>query len=169
MSIRNISPYELQRLRQEGQTLTLIDVRTPVEFEQLHVEGACLIPLDQLAPQETPLCIICRSGNRSRAACEKLLASGHPNVMNLEGGVLAWEKAGLPVVRGTGKMLSLERQGRIAAGSLVLLGIVLGAITHPALYAISAFVGAGLVVAGATEWCGMALLLARMPWNRRLG
>jgi hypothetical protein len=86
-------------------------------------------------------------------------------VVNVEGGTQAWDEAGLPVVRGQ-KAISLERQVRIAAGSLVLLGALLGYFAHPYWIALSAFVGAGLVFAGITDTCGMGMLLARMPWNQ---
>lgn len=85
--------------------------------------------------------------------------------MSVEGGTLAWEGAGLPVVRGR-RVISLERQVRIAAGALVVAGVLLGWLVHPAFLGLSAFVGAGLVFAGVTDTCGMGLLLARMPWNR---
>jgi rhodanese-related sulfurtransferase len=101
-------------------------------------------------------------------ACARLQAAGQANVVNVEGGTLAWAEAGLPVVRGP-KAISLERQVRIAAGSLVLLGAVLGWFVHPAFVGLSAFIGAGLVFAGVTDTCGMALLLARMPWNQVRG
>jgi rhodanese-related sulfurtransferase len=93
------------------------------------------------------------------------LAAGLTSVANVEGGTLACVEAGLPVVRGK-KAISLERQVRIAAGSLVLIGVLLGWLVHPALAGLAAFVGAGLVFAGLTDTCGMGLLLARMPWNR---
>jgi rhodanese-related sulfurtransferase len=109
--------------------------------------------------------MICRSGGRGRQAAEKFHAAGYPNVVNVEGGTLAWERAGLPVVRGK-KTMSLERQVRIAAGSLVVLGTVLGAFVHPAFLGLPAIVGAGLIFAGVTDTCGMGMLLARMPWNR---
>jgi rhodanese-related sulfurtransferase len=112
-----------------------------------------------------PLYVLCRSGSRGRQACEKLLVAGWPNVVNVEGGTLAWAECGLPVVRGK-KAISLERQVRIAAGSLVLLGAVCAWLVHPAFFGLSAFVGAGLVFAGITDTCGMGLMLARMPWNR---
>jgi rhodanese-related sulfurtransferase len=98
-------------------------------------------------------------------ACERLAAAGVASVVNVEGGTLAWEKAGLPVVRGK-KAMSLERQVRIAAGSLVLIGTVLGAFVHPYALGLAGFVGAGLVFAGITDTCGMGMLLARMPWNQ---
>ena len=93
-------------------------------------------------------------------------AAGYPNVVSVQGGTEAWERAGLPVVRGTATVMSLKRQVRIGAGSLVLLGTALGFLVHPAFFGLSAFVGAGLVFAGVTDWCGMGLLLAKFPWNR---
>jgi rhodanese-related sulfurtransferase len=100
-----------------------------------------------------------------QTACEKLQAAGYTNVVNVEGGTKAWDEAGLPVVRGQ-KAISLERQVRIAAGTLVLIGALLGYFAHPYWIGLSAFVGAGLIFAGVTDTCGMAMLLARMPWNR---
>ena len=94
-----------------------------------------------------------------------MIAAEHVNVVNVEGGTLAWAEAGLPVVRGK-KAVSLERQVRIAAGSLVVLGAALSWLLHPAFIALSAFVGAGLIFAGVTDTCGMGMLLARMPWNQ---
>ena len=172
MNVKTISPRELQRHRQAGKVVDLIDVRTPVEYVEIHVEGARLMPLDTLEPQaiasgrnEEPLYVICRSGSRAAKAYEKLQAAGVENVLSVEGGTLAWEQAGLPVVRGQ-KVISLERQVRIAAGLLVTLGVGLGWLIHPGFLTIAAFVGAGLVFAGMTDTCGMGLMLARMPWNR---
>ncbi|MCL6505485.1 MAG: rhodanese-like domain-containing protein [Bryobacteraceae bacterium] len=175
MSVRTITAKELYERMQRGEWVELIDVRTPVEFREIHAEGARLVPLDRLDPkavmaerngtEERPLYVICRSGSRARQACEKFIAAGHFNVVCVEGGTLAWEQAGLPVRRGK-KGISLERQVRIAAGLLVLLGAVLGFFVHPYFIALSAFVGAGLVFAGITDTCGMGMLLARMPWNR---
>jgi rhodanese-related sulfurtransferase len=84
----------------------------------------------------------------------------------VDGGIEAWKKAGLPVLRDTGQPIEMQRQVQIAAGVLVLLGVVLGYFASPAFYGISAFVGAGLTFAGISGWCGMAKLLALMPWNR---
>ncbi len=171
MSVLEITPQELAERWQCG-TTELIDVRTPLEFRAVHVAHARNVPLDRLDPAALvaarrpgePLYVVCQSGARGRQACEKLLAAGLTDVWNIAGGTIACQKAGLPVVCGR-KAVSLERQVRIAAGSLVLLGVALGC-WHSAFLALSAFVGAGLVFAGITDTCGMGLLLARMPWNR---
>lgn len=173
--IATITPQELSQLRQSGQSLELIDVRTPVEYRELHVEFARNVPLDQLDPQaiqaerngnaDGPLYVVCRSGSRGKQACEKFLAAGITNVVNVEGGTLACETAGLPVVHGQ-KTISLERQVRIAAGALVVIGAALGFWVSPYLIGLAAFVGAGLMFAGITDTCGMGMVLARMPWNQ---
>ncbi len=171
-----ISPAALAQLHGSGKQVDLIDVRTPAEFQEVHVEFARNIPLTELEPARIvqarngsanePLYVICRSGGRGQQACEKFAKAGFANVINVEGGTLACENAGLPLVRGQ-KVMSLERQVRITAGSLVLLGVVLGWLVHPYLIGLSAFVGAGLIFAGVTDTCGMGMLLARMPWNTR--
>lgn len=170
MSVQTITPKRLSELKAAGESVDLIDVRTPAEFREIHVVFARNVPLDGLdasglAEGGRPLYVMCRSGNRGRHACEKLFNDAGVNVVNVEGGVLAWEEAGLPVVRGK-KTISLDRQVRIAAGSLVLLGAVLSVLVSTYWIALPAFVGAGLVFAGVTDTCGMAMLLARMPWNR---
>jgi len=171
----SIRPHELEKLRQAGEQVDLIDVRTPAEFREIHATPARNVPLDRLDPAELasgphgdgrqPVYVICRSGSRGKIACDKLAAAGIEQVVNVEGGTQAWTDAGLPVVRGK-KAISLERQVRIAAGSLVLLGVGLGVLVHAAFLSLAAFVGAGLVFAGITDTCGMALMLARMPWNQ---
>lgn len=175
MSVATIHPRSLAELYLSGKKLDLIDVRTPMEFEEVHVAVAQNVPLDQLDPaavmqarhgsKEEPLYLICRSGGRGRQACEKFLAAGFTNILNVEGGTLACVEAGLSVVRGK-KTISLERQVRIAAGLLVLIGALLGWLVHPVFIGLCAFVGAGLLFAGITDTCGMGLLLARMPWNQ---
>jgi rhodanese-related sulfurtransferase len=175
MSVATITPQQLRELCKDGGNIELLDVRTPVEFQEVHVEHARNVPLDKLDPASLmqtrngvagePLYVLCRSGSRGRQACEKFLKAGFTNVVNVEGGTLACIEAGLPVVRGR-QAISLERQVRIAAGLLVLLGVGLSFV-HPALIGLSAFVGAGLVFAGVTDTCGMGMILARMPWNQR--
>lgn len=171
MSYSTISPQQLAELCQSGQKIELVDVRTPVEFREVHVAAARNVPLDRLDPSavangstQEPLYVICKSGGRGQQACEKFVKAGYANVFNVEGGTTACIEAGLPVVRGK-KAISLERQVRIAAGTLVLLGVGLSFV-HPAFVGLSAFVGAGLVFAGITDTCGMGMILARMPWNQ---
>ncbi len=174
MGMQTISAEQFKQLAATGQAIELIDVRTPVEYREVHVAFARNVPLDRLdaaaiaaerASQDEPLYVICRSGGRGRQACEKLAAAGLENVVNVEGGTQACTAAGVTVVRGQ-KAMSLERQVRIAAGSLVLVGSVLGALVHPYWIGLAGFVGAGLVFAGLTDTCGMGMLLARMPWNQ---
>lgn len=164
-----ISPTELQSLLERG-PVELIDVRTPLEFGEVHVAGAKNVPLDELNPTALgdttrTIYVICRSGSRGQKACEKLTAAGFTNATNIDGGTLACEQVGVPVVRGK-KVMSLERQVRIGAGGLALTGAILALTVHPWFAGLSAFIGAGLVFAGITDWCGMGLLLAKMPWNR---
>jgi len=167
----SVSPQELSEALDRG--ARLIDVRTPAEYREAHVRGAENKPLDRLDPDEFrghngPLYVTCRSGSRGSKACEQLSQAGVDGVKNVEGGTLACDEAGLPMVRGK-KTMSLERQVRVAAGSLVVIGAVLGALVHPAWVALSGFVGAGLVFAGVTDTCGMGMLLARAPWNQAGG
>ncbi len=175
MEVVTIGPRELDARRQSGDPVELIDVRTPVEYREVHCPFARNVPLSGLDPAavmnarngaaDAPLYVICKSGSRGRQACEKFLAAGYANVVNVAGGTSAWVDSGLPVNRGKAAV-SLERQVRIAAGSLVLLGAVLGYVVDPYFIGLSAFVGAGLMFAGITDTCGMGMLLARMPWNR---
>lgn len=155
--------------------IMLLDVRTPMEFAGESIEGSLLIPLHALEAKETAshlantsCVIICKSGGRARKAAEQLKAAGAESLYVLEGGIDAWKAAGLPVKQGR-KVLSLERQVRIGAGTLVLTGAILGLLVNPAWIFLSALVGAGLIFAGITDFCGMGLLLARMPWNQTGG
>ena len=175
MSIAVVNPQAFAKLCNEGKKIELVDVRTPIEYREVHVVIARNVPLDQIDPAalmqarkgsaNEPLYFICRAGGRGQQACEKFLNAGFSSVVNVEGGTLACVEAGLPVVRGR-KAVSLERQVRIAAGSLVLLGAALGWFLSPAFIGLSAFVGAGLIFAGITDTCGMGMILARMPWNQ---
>ena len=175
--MKTITPKELSLRLATQPDLSLIDVRTPVEFDETHVKQAVNFPLDELAPRtlvengklprDQPIYILCRSGQRATKAAEQFSKDGFENAVVVEGGTLAWIEAGLPVIEGDGKVISLERQVRIGAGSLVLTGVLLGYFIHPAFYGIPAFVGSGLIFAGITDWCGMGLLLAKAPWNKR--
>lgn len=172
MDVIEITPAELMDRKNAG-PIHLIDVRTPVEFQEMHVSFANLVPLDTLTSKligeklnrNDPVYVVCRGGSRGKKACETLLASGLTNVFNIQGGTLACAQAGLPITHGK-KMMSLERQVRIAAGFLVALGSLLGFFVDPRWCFLSAFVGCGLMFAGVTDTCGMGMMLAKMPWNR---
>lgn len=164
------SPQQLASELQKDVAVNVIDVRTPMEFQEVHVPEARNVPLDGLhndteLADSGPLYVVCKSGGRASRACAQLAKKGVDHLFLVEGGTDAWVAAGLPVVRGK-KVMSLERQVRIAAGSLVLVGVLLGLLWHPAGFGLSAFVGAGLVFAGVTDTCGMGLMLAKMPWNK---
>lgn len=171
--MQTINVQQLAEKRGESE-IDLIDVRMPTEFREVHADCARSMPLDSLDPQAVmaarngsagqPLYVICRSGSRSTQACKKFIDAGFTNVVNVEGGTMAWEQAGLPVVRGK-KSLPLMQQVQITAGLMTVLGVVLGAFVHPYGYGLSAFVGAGLTFAGMTGLCPMASLIAKMPWN----
>lgn len=172
---RTISARALEEKTREGHTVELIDVRTAVEFREVHAEAARNDPLDTLDPNDIlegrngtskePLYLICRTGSRAKQAATKFEKAGIENIILVEGGTEAWVAEGLPVVRGK-KAVSLERQVRIAAGSLVLLGSLLTYFANPYFILLPAFVGAGLIFAGVTDTCGMGMLLSKMPWNR---
>lgn len=136
----------------------------PDDLLRQRLEAQQIIESHEGASDE-PLYVICHSGSRGRQACEKIRAAGFHNVVNVEGGTQAWVQAKLPVQRGK-QTISLERQVRIAAGSIVVISAVLALTVHVAFAGLAALVGAGLVFAGITDTCGMGMLLARMPWNR---
>jgi len=176
-AIQGLSPVVGARtvlsLLDRGADLRLLDVRTPGEFEASHIPGAYNVPLDTLAEHaddlrrhvNEPVVLICQSGGRAQKADDALRASGMVNLHVLEGGMGAWESAGLPVLRGA-KRWGLERQVRLVAGSLVVLGAVGGAVFAAPLTWLAAMVGAGLTFSAATNTCGMAMLLAKLPYNR---
>ena len=169
--MKSLSVQESAQKRKEVDSIPLIDVRTPAEFGSVHAEGAVNHPMESLNVDRLPfgkedeIQVICQSGGRSMKVCQKLEAAGYSNVVNVKGGTSAWQASGLPVVEGK-KMMSLERQVRIAAGSLIVIGAAIGQFVHPGGFGLSAFVGAGLVFAGVTDTCGMGMMIARMPWNR---
>lgn len=160
-----------EKLAAEPEAVVL-DVRSPGEFRGIHIPGAVNVPLDTVDPAKLAdhrgksLVLVCQSGIRARTAASRLSDAGFQPLFVLEGGTQAWAAAGNPVERSGGGAISIERQVRIGAGSLVLAGVVLGVFVNPLFLGLSAFVGAGLVFAGVTDWCGMGLLLARAPWNR---
>ncbi|MET0028116.1 MAG: rhodanese-like domain-containing protein [Candidatus Thiodiazotropha sp.] len=180
-NIPNISAQEyLQRIG-EGDPITLIDVRSTTEYREGHIPSAKLVPLNELTEEalrqeldhqqtdrDIPIVFTCHSGFRAQQAYERMRTAGYSNLMLLEGGNEAWENAGYPLKR-CSHVVSLERQVQIAIGSLLLLKVLFGFTVHEMFFLAGAVIGAGLIVAGVTRWCGLARLIAAMPWNRRLG
>ena len=169
MTMQSIGPKEAKRLVDAG--ALLVDVREPDEHARERIRGARLAPLSRfpenvVRQERQPIVFHCRSGSRTAAALEQLSEAAGGNGYILRGGITAWKAAGLPVLRDHRKPIEMMRQVQIAAGSLVLIGVGLGATVDPTFYALSGFVGAGLVFAGATGTCGMARLLALAPWNK---
>ena len=164
-----LSAQDLARQLESG-AIRVIDVREPMEYAGGHIAGSLNVPLARLADTqlpEGPLVLVCQSGNRSLQGCRRLL-DRQPSrlLLDLDGGIPAWQQAGLPLQRQANAPLPLMRQVQIAAGSLVLLGLILSNTVAPAWIALTWFVGAGLCFAGISGFCGMARLLAAMPWNR---
>ena len=168
-SQQRISASELAAQLAERR-VTVIDVREPMEFATGHIAGSLNVPLARLRQADlpsSPLVLVCQSGTRSAKGVQTLLARGGAQpITDLEGGLPSWRQAGLPLRTLKNAPLPLMRQVQIAAGSLVLLGLILSNVVAPAWILLSWFVGAGLVVAGVSGFCGMARLLALMPWNQ---
>ena len=152
----------------------IVDVREPGEYAAMHIQGAKLIPIGTIDIEKIPefrhkkIIIHCQLGRRGGMACEKLLLTT-PNldVYNLEGGITAWEQAGFKVEKSGNPFLSIERQVQVTIGSGVLIGLILGYFAHPGFLLLSAFFGAGLLYAGITGSCGLAILMGKMPWNQK--
>ena len=166
-----LKPTEVaERIAKRG--ATLIDIREPDEFRRRHVPGALSRPLSAFEAAGLTIepgrevIFTCRSGMRTAAACERLATAVGGPALVLDGGIDAWAAAGLPVAEDKAQPIEIMRQVQIAAGGLVLVGVVLGLLVHPAFFGLAAFVGAGLAFAGVTGFCGMARLLALAPWNR---
>ncbi|MFI2433585.1 rhodanese-like domain-containing protein [Streptomyces sp. NPDC018693] len=158
--------------------LTVIDVRTPAEYASGHLPGALNIPLDQVrralpeirhAAERGDVLVVCASGARSENACRMLAEQGIPTA-TLAGGTGAWAAGGhdldQPAACDTRSGWSMERQVRFTAGALVLLGLVLGLLVHPAFQLLSAGIAGGLVFSALTNTCGMAVVLGKLPHNR---
>jgi rhodanese-related sulfurtransferase len=167
-----IAASDLKRKLDAGEAI-LIDIREHAEHAAEHIVGARLAPLSAIDTHDfdrdhDKIAVFhCRSGMRTQTNAARLLAKGFREAHFLDGGIEAWKAAGYAVHRGAKRPpIDLMRQVQIAAGSLVLVGVALGLTVNPALFGVAAFVGAGLTFAGASGWCGMARLLALMPWNR---
>ena len=178
-AIATISASEFKRQKQSPDVrLKVIDLRTHAEVDNESLTDCAHFPLQDLNSSELqsyldqqshdaskPVYLLCGSGLRAARAAEQLQGDLDNQLVIVEGGMNALKKLGIDIAKGSGNIFSLERQVRIAAGSLVVLGVALGTVVNPGFYGLSAFVGAGLVFAGATDSCGMGMILARMPWN----
>ena len=170
-----LTPIDAQSLAHNlrSRELTLIDIREPDEFAREHIDGAVSLPLSRLEAGHvalrgtTPVAFTCRTGMRTNSNCDRLAAHVGEPAFVLDGGLDSWKKAGLATKADRKAPLEIMRQVQITAGSIVVAGAVLAATVSPAFIWLSAFIGAGLVFAGSTGWCGMAKLLAVMPWNRK--
>jgi rhodanese-related sulfurtransferase len=170
-ALKTLPPSRVADLLRAGAAV-LVDIREPDEFARRHVKGALSRPLaafDRAAlavPASKSVIFTCRSGMRTQAYSERLAAAVVGEAFVLAGGLDGWAAAGLPVETDSKAPLEIMRQVQIGAGLLVLAGVALRLAIHPVFFGLSAFVGAGLAFAGVTGFCGMARLLALMPWNR---
>jgi rhodanese-related sulfurtransferase len=172
--LKTVTPAELRARMIAGEEVNLLDVRTPAEFARAHVACARLIPLGDLDADMflkthrsgEPIYVLCQAGQRACAAIEQFQRAGCNDGVLVEGGTQAWIDAGLPVVRGTSSALPLMRQVQLVVGSISAIGALLALTVDPWFAVLPLLIGCGLLLAGVTGTCGMALLLAKMPWNR---
>ena len=177
MSLNTVAANEFVTQSQSGEVKLCIDVRTPVEYQARHCINSINIPLHELSDslvanaieaanldKAETIYLMCKSGKRAEKASQLLLGKLHHPLAIVSGGVDALPDAA--VQSGSESAISLERQVRIVAGALILLGVMLGSLINPWAYGLSAFVGAGLMFAGITDTCAMGMILARMPWNQ---
>lgn len=175
MALRTIDAPTLKQWLDAGEAM-LLDVREPAEYKAESIAGAKLLPLAGINKSALPnyagkkLVIHCRKGGRGGSACEKLLAED-PNleIYNLEGGISAWTDAGYPIQSSGKFFLPLDRQVQLTIGLSVLLGSLLAYFVNPLFLLLTGFFGAGLTFAGLTGFCGLAIVMARMPWNQQSG
>lgn len=167
MSLPIISPTDAKRLMAQG--ATLIDIREPDEHARERIQGARNVPLNALTKLNGvagPIIFHCRAGQRTADNAGRLKDAAACEAYLLAGGIEAWKQAELPVIADKSQPIEINRQVMIAAGSLVLLGVLLGVFVRPEFYALSSIIGAGLIFAGLSGWCGLAKLLQLMPWNQ---
>ena len=168
MTLTAVEPEEAERLIAAG--AKLIDIRDADEHARERIAGASSLPLariNQLAPYSGSVIFHCRTGMRTQNNAGRLAgAGGGSPCYVLAGGIDSWRASGRQTIVDKSQPLEIMRQVQLVAGGLVLLGVVLGFLVSPLLFGVSAFVGAGLMMAGATGWCGMAKLLQHFPWNR---
>ncbi len=174
MTLPTIAPAEARRRVAEGSAI-LVDIREPLEHAREAIPGAALRPLSGLCEQslaglggqDAPAIIFhCQSGKRTADNAVRLGVCRAPQAYILQGGLMGWKAAGFPTALDRTKPIEMQRQVQIAAGLLVLTGVLLAWLVAPGFVLVPAFVGAGLIFAGASGWCGMTTVLGRLPWNR---
>ena len=169
--MKTINAEELKN-RLDKDEILLIDVREPAEHRTECIDGSCLIPLgeislEKLPSKSRPIVVHCHSGKRSENAYKKLLTQDPSlEIYSLEGGIMAWRQAGFKIKKSGSNILPIDRQTQLTAGFLAFSGTILGTFINHHFYIVPGFVGLGLMFAGVTGWCGMAKLLAKMPWNK---
>jgi rhodanese-related sulfurtransferase len=171
---RSIAPASLSAILSAGKIHELLDVRTPPEYASAHVPGAKLIPLGELKiaaflaqhTPGTPIYVLCHSGSRAKKALEQFERAGCDDCILVEGGTQAWIDAGLPIHGGVQTVMPIMRQVQIVVGSLSAVSAILALSVNPWFAVLPLILGCGLLFAGITGTCGMALMLARLPWNR---
>lgn len=173
-ALGTVTPKEAERLASPGGGYTLLDVRSALEYAQEHIDGSINIPIDMLPARAAELglsedgyIVLCRTGNRSPMAADMLSQAGAHKVKILDGGMVRWARERLPVVKGQGGV-SLERQVRVIAGSLILSSITLALFVNLMFIGIALFVACGLIFAGLTDSCLMGMLLMKLPYNKNL-
>ena len=174
-SAPTVGPTEASEALRSGRA-RLIDVREVDEHRHERIEGSMLLPMSRWSADEVPrlaqrgtdaiVIVHCRSGKRSASAVRDLLSRGDDQVFSLAGGIEGWKAAGLSVVRGTSAPIPVMRQVQVTVGVLLLASVLLTVFVSPWFIAVPAVLGTGLTFAGATGWCGMAMMLGAMPWNR---
>jgi rhodanese-related sulfurtransferase len=173
VDVIDVGPDLLGQWMADGGTV-IVDVREDFEHAEEHIDGAALVPLSKFDAATvrrehggSRVVFQCRTGRRSRDAAERYRQEPGEQVFHLAGGIEAWKTAGQPTIRPeAAPRIGVMRQVQMTAGFLVALGVILGLTVSPWFLGLSAFIGCGLMFAGATGWCGMAMLLGRMPWNR---
>jgi rhodanese-related sulfurtransferase len=174
MSLPTITPTEARRRLTDGSAI-LVDIREPMEHAREAIPGAFLRPVSTFDPRSldgvggknaTTIIFHCQSGKRTADNADRLRMCGAPEAYILEDGLSGWKAAGYPTSIDRTKPIEIQRQVQITAGLLILTGMLLAWLVSPLFLGLSAFVGAGLVFAGVSGWCGMARLLGLMPWNR---
>ena len=174
MQIKTINAQTLRSWMETGEAV-VIDVREPIEYAEERITNAKLLPLGEISKNKLPpidgkkLVIHCRSGKRGTNACERLL-SEDPNleVYNLEGGITAWKSLGNKITKPQKSFLSLDRQVQLTVGLLLLASSSLAYICSIKWLILIAIIGIGLITAGLTGFCGLAMLIAKMPWNKNI-